>query len=135
VADAVLVGAPGSGMDRIADEAGCVLVESAGKEEGLARALDLARQEAAFLLLAGHAIERGFLDEMDDALNYGEAGRAYVLRSAPASLLTRLAPSLAAPVGLVAPKQAMRAAQRGDLAKLAKTLRCAELKSSARQTF
>jgi hypothetical protein len=136
VADAVLVGAPGSRLDRIADEAGCALVEAAGREDGLAQALDVARQDAAFVLLAGNAIERGFLDELDDAFAYGEGGRrAFVLRAAPASLMTRLAPSLAAPVGLIAPKGALRAAGSGDLRKLAKKIRCAELKSSARQTF
>ncbi|WP_442756531.1 transposase [Methylocystis sp. JAN1] len=135
VADAVLVGAPGSGLSRIADEAGCTLVEASDREEGLAQALDVARQDAAFLLLAGHAIERGFIDEMDDAFAYAEAARAFVLRSAPTSLVTRLAPSFAEPVGLIARKSALRAAGSGDFRKLAKRLRCAELKSSARRTF
>ncbi|WP_424363198.1 transposase [Methylocystis parvus] len=135
VADAVLVGAPGSGLERIADEAGCMLVEAMRKEEGLTQALDIARQETALLLLAGNAIERGFIEEVDDAFAYGAAERAFVLRAAPSSLVTRLAPNLAEPVGLIARKNALRAAQSGDLKKLAKRLRCAELKSSARRTF
>ncbi len=135
VADAVLVGAPGRGLERVADEAGCALVEAPGKEEGLARALDLARHEEALLLLAGHAVERGFVDEVNDAFAYGAGGRSLVLRAAPTSFLTRLAPSLAEPVGIIARKTALRSAASGDLKVLARRLRGAELKSSARRTF
>lgn len=135
VADAVLVGAPGGGLERIADEAGCTLIETTNREEGLKEALDVARQEAALLLLAGNAIERGFIDEVDDAFAYSEGERAFVLRAAPTSLVTRLAPRFAEPVGLIARKSALRAAGSADLGKLAKKLRCVDLKSSARRTF
>lgn len=135
VADAVLVGAPRSGLDRLADEAGCMLVESLTAAEGLARALAAARRDQVFLLLAGNAVERGFVDEVNDAFADGAQDRALVLRATPNSLLTRLAPSLSEAVGLIAPKGALRAAASADLARLSKRLRCAELTSRARRTF
>lgn len=134
VADAVLAGAPERGFDKVADEGGCALVETHEVEEGLAQALDVARYDSVLVLLAGHAVERGFVDEVSDAFAYG-ACDALVLRAAPASFLTRLAPTLAEPVGIVARKSAMREAGSADLKRLTKRLRCAELTSSARRTF
>ncbi len=135
VADAVLIGAPERGLEAIADEAGCALVETATAEEGLARGLDAARRDHVFLLLAGNAVERGFIDEVDDLLAYGATDRALVLRLAPHSLATRLAPRLSEPVGIIAAKSALRAAATADLARLARKLGCAELSCRARRTF
>lgn len=135
VADAVLAGAPGRGLETVADEAGCALVETPGADEGLARALEIARRDEILLLLAGNAVEKGFIEEVDDALAYGERNGALVLRAAPSSFLTRLAPHWAEPVGLIAPKKALREAGGADLRRLAKRLRCSELASSARRAF
>lgn len=142
VADAILVGPPHMGLRRIADEAGCVLVEADDAREGLATALQAARHAHVFLLEAGHAVERGFIDEVGDLLvgdllagdllAYGGAAR--VLRAGPDSLLTRLAPKLARPVGLIAGKQALLAAGLGDVAALARKLRAGELSARARRT-
>lgn len=134
VADAVLIGAPGRGLVRIADEAGCALVETTDAGAGLSEALALARRDWVLLLRAGNAVERGFVDEVNDAFAYGPADRALVLRAAPTSFLTRLSPRLAEPVGVIAPKDAVRAAGTGDLRRLAKELRCFELSSPARRT-
>ncbi len=135
VADAVVAGAPGGGLDRVADEAGCALVEAETTTEGLAQALSVARREGVLALNAGYAVERGFIDEVNDALAYGAGERAYVLRAAPSSLLTRLAPRLAPPVGIIARKSAMRSAASADFKHLAKRLRCFELASAARCAF
>jgi hypothetical protein len=134
IADAILVGPPGRGLDRIADEAGCALVETADAGAGLAQALELARRDGALLLRAGNAVERGFVDEVNDALTYGPAEGALVLRAAPSTLLTRVSPRFAEPVGVIAPKAALRAAATADFRRLAKALRCAELSSPARRT-
>ncbi len=135
VADAVLAGAPGKGLDHIADEAGCALVESAEAQEGLAQALDVARHDDVFLLLAGHAVERGFVEEVNDAFACRAQDRALILRRAPDLFVTRLAPQLAMPVGVVASKAALRGAVSADLLRIAKSLGGAELRSSARRTF
>lgn len=135
VADAVLVGPPERGLDRVADEAGCALVETTHVEAGMAQALRLARRDWVLALRAGYAVERGFVDEVNDAFAYGPADRALVLRAAPTSLLTRLSPRLAEPVGIIARKSELRAAGAADFRRLAKTLRGAELSSTARRTL
>lgn len=134
VADAALVGPPGAGLGAIADEAGCALVEAEREAEGLTQALTLARCAEVFLLAAGHAVERGFVDEIEDHFAYGERGRALILRAAPDSLVTRLAPALARPVGLIAPKQAILDAGEMALPTLARRLRGADLVTRARRT-
>jgi hypothetical protein len=134
IADAVLAGPPGRGLERVADDAGCALVETAEIEAGLAQALALARRDRVFVLRAGAAVERGFVDEVSDALAYGAADGALVLRAAPGSLLTRLSPRFSEPVGLIGPKSALRAAATADLKRLARSLRCAELTTNARRT-
>jgi hypothetical protein len=134
IADAVLAGPDGVGLDDIADEAGCHFVAAADASQGLARALAMARHNNVFLLLAGYAVEAGFLDEVRDALEFGGGERALALRLAPDSLLTRLSPNLSAPVGVVARKEALLQAKTPDVASLAKSLRCAELATRARKT-
>jgi hypothetical protein len=57
------------------------------------------------------------------------------LRLAPHSLLTRLAPGFSQVVGIVAPKAAICASGGADLARLSKSLRCAEITTRARRTF
>ncbi|PPD46254.1 MAG: transposase [Methylocystis sp.] len=135
VADAVLAGAPDRGLDQIADEAGCALVETAKAPDGLTKALSIARHDDVFLLLAGHAVERGFTDEVNDAFAYGARDQALILRRAPDSFLTRLAPRFATVVGVVARKAALREAGGADLNRIARALRGAELNSAARRTF
>ncbi|WP_159731674.1 transposase [Methylosinus sp. Ce-a6] len=133
IADAMLVGPPDSGLGVIAEEAGCGLVEAVDARSGLARALPALRYPDVLALRAGHAPERGFVDELRDALAYGERGRARVLRAAPSSLLTRIAPRLSEPVGLIARRDAFGAA--GDLATLARRLRAAEMTTRARRAI
>ena len=93
VADVVLVGPASAGFGKIADEAGCALVENDTPAKGVAEALAEARQSNVFFFLAGHAIDRGFIEEARDAIAFGGLKAARVLRAAPESLLTRLAPS------------------------------------------
>lgn len=135
VSDAVLVGAPETGLGGIADEAGCTLIESRTAAEGLPAALAAARRDHVLLLAAGAAVERGFIDEINDALTYGPPDLAMALRLAPHSLLTQLAPGFSQVVGIVAPKAAICASGGADLARLSKSLRCAEITTRARRTF
>jgi hypothetical protein len=134
VADAVLAGPLGAGLGAVADEAGCVLIESADRGAGLALALRAARHADIFMLRAGYAVERGFVDEARDALALDGLERARVLRAAPESFATRIAPNFAEPVGLLARKAALLGAGAGDVASLARRLRGAELATSARKT-
>lgn len=135
VSDAVLVGAPETGLGGIADDAGCALVENPTASEGLRAALSAARRDQVFLLAAGAAVDRGFVDEINDALCYGAPGRALALRLAPHSLLTRFAPGFSQVVGIIAPKADISARGGADFTRLSKSLRCAEIASRARRTF
>lgn len=135
VADATLIGAPARGLDKIADEAGCGLIETARAEEGLAQALQMARRDHILLLIAGFAVERGFVEEVQDLFAYGDYARARTLRLAPDSILTRIAPGFARPVGLIAEKAALADAGGHDVSRLARALRGADLASRARRVF
>jgi hypothetical protein len=133
VADVALVGPERAGFARIADEAGCVLVENDVPAKGVAEALAGARQSNVFFFLAGHAIDRGFIEEARDAIAFGGLSAARVLRAAPESLLTRLAPNLARPVGVIAQKESIIPAEATDLSKLARRLRGVDLVAHARK--
>jgi hypothetical protein len=134
-ADAALAGPAGAGLDRIADEAGCQLVEAIEPREALAKALALTRCADVFLLRAGYAVERSFIEEARDVLAFDAlaAGGSAVLRAAPTTLLTRLAPGLAEPVGLLARKETLAGAGLGELPGLARRLRGADLATRARR--
>jgi len=132
VADAALVGPAGSGLDAIADEAGCLLIEAASAREGLDRALARIRCAELFLLDSGYAVEAGFPDAARDVLAFGGLERARVLRAAPDGLLSRLAPRFAPPAGILARKPAVVRARAATLRGLARELRAAEIASVAR---
>lgn len=133
IADAVIVGPGGRGLDGIADDAGCSLIETELPAEGLRAALLRARNERVFLLRAGYAIERGFIDELSDAFAYAEPQATLVLRAAPHSLLTRLAPQLSSAVGLVATKPQLGAIDSADIRTLSRKLKGADLSTRARK--
>ncbi|MGD9658469.1 MAG: transposase [Methylocystis sp.] len=132
VADAIIVAQPKRNLERLADEAGCALIE-APCAAGVAQALKAARRDHVFLLLAGFAVERGFVEEARDFFAYGDQTRARTLRAVPDSFMTRLAPGLARPVGLIATKSALAAADSADFRRLARKLRSADLTSRARR--
>ncbi len=132
VADAIIVAERTRDLEGIADEAGCRLIE-APRADGVAQALKAARRDHVFLLLAGFAVERGFPEEARDVFAYGDISRPRTLRMAPDSLITRLAPRLARPVGLIATKHALAAVESADFGRLARKLRGADLTTRARR--
>jgi hypothetical protein len=135
VADATVVGPAQFSLSDVADEAGCALVETSNAREGLSAALKSARHAHVFMLEAGYAVDRGFVEEMSDLFAFGDVSRARVLRAEPNSLVTRLTPSLAAPVGIMARKAEASAANASDILALAKTLRAVDLASKARRAL
>jgi hypothetical protein len=123
VREAVIVGPAGEGLAEISDHAGCALIEATSTAEGLARAVASARSEIAFVLKGGFAPRSGFVEEAADLLLAAEAFRGALLRRAPDSLLTRLAPQFAEPVGFFAGCAKIRAAARGDLNQMIRRLK------------
>ena len=133
IADATLVAAPAAALADIADEAGGHLIEEPEAAAGVARALAQARQTDVFLLRAGFCVDRGFVDEAADAAAFGGLKTARVLKAQPEGLLTRLAPSLATPVGLLARKTAVSEAGGAEIARAARILKAREMVSRARR--
>ena len=133
IADAMLVAAPSPSLSDIAEEAGCHMVEAAEAGAAMKKALAQARQTDVFLLAAGFCVDRGFVDEAADAAAFGGLKTARALKVQPESLLTRLAPSLAPPVGLLARKQAVAEAGLAEVPRLARLLRAREMAARARR--
>lgn len=134
IADATLVGAPGRSLSKIADDAGCGVVETPVLDTGVGRALEMARHDHIFLLSAEYAVAPGFADEIADIFVYGEPDAPRALRLAPASLATRLVPSLATAAGLVAPRPALlRAPRRNEVHRLAGRLARVSFSTHARR--
>jgi hypothetical protein len=135
VADAILVGAPQVSLGGIADEAGCALIETPDAAAGLSAALKAARRDYVFVLAAGYAVDRSFVEELGDLFAFGNMTRARVLRAEPDSLVTRLTPRLAAPVGIMALKTDIAAASAGEVASLVRKLRAVDLRCKARRAL
>lgn len=124
VRDVTLAGLAGAELAEIADHAGCEFTESADPSMILAHALKRARGPNVFLLRAGRAPEAGFIDEFSDFLARSDAGaRGALMREKPETFWTRTLPALSAPAGLIASRQRMMDAGRGDLAALVRALR------------
>ncbi|HYA81671.1 MAG TPA: transposase [Methylocystis sp.] len=133
VADAALIGPHGAGLEAIADEAGCALIEAAEAAQGLAAALARARFANVLLLSAGYAVQPGFGDAARELLAFGGFAQARVLRLEPNSVLTRLSPAFAEPVGVLATKEALLSAGSASPGAIARRLRPAEIFVTARR--
>jgi hypothetical protein len=81
------------------------------------------RAEILFVLEGGYAPPHGFADEAGDLLLEPGAFRGALLRLAPDSFATRLAPALSPPVGVLALRQAAATAAPSDLADLVRRLK------------
>ncbi len=124
VRDVTLAGMAGSDLADIADHAGCEFTESVDPNMILAQALKLARGPNVFLLRAGRAPEAGFIEEIGDFLARSDAGaRGALMREKPETFVTRMVPALSQPVGVIASRQRMIDAVKGDLVSMARALR------------
>ena len=138
VADAAVVGEPGRGLGKIAEDAGCVFIETSDALEGLRQALAAMRRDQIFLLSADYAVDRGFADELNDLFAYGDPGAPRTLRAASTTFATRLFPGLSRPAGVVAPRRALTRIDAFDgaadgLLRLARKLKGADLSTRARR--
>lgn len=122
VREAVIVGPAEDMLAEIANHAGCAFVEASSMAQGFPRALGQARSEVIFVLEGGYAPLTGFVEEAGDLLRSG-AFRGALLRRAPDTLITRIAPSLARAVGALAPREALRAETPRDLGELIRRLK------------
>ncbi|WP_294534943.1 transposase [uncultured Rhodoblastus sp.] len=121
--DVAIVGPAGFDLAELAEHAGCAFIETASARDGLRLAIERARAEILLVLEGGFAPQSGFADEAGDLLLEPGAFRGALLRLAPNSLATRLAPALSPPVGALAGRQASAKAAPKDLADLIRRLK------------
>ncbi|WP_051335398.1 hypothetical protein [Methylocapsa acidiphila] len=104
--DVAIAGPRGQGLDIVADEAGCGLIEAETEAQWLRLALEAARGPDILLLRAGRAPEAGFIEEARDFLaRRGSGHRAARLHAVPETLFERLFPDRAPLAGLIAPRE------------------------------
>jgi hypothetical protein len=121
--DVTIIGPASDNLAALADEAGCALVEAPSAGQGLALALAQVRTDIVFTLEGGYGPPSAFAEEAGDLLpDLATAGGA-ILRLAPDSLLTRLAPGLARPVGALVFRAPLRAIQPRDLPDIVRRLK------------
>jgi hypothetical protein len=121
--DVAIVGPGGDDLAVLADHAGCAFVETGSSKDGLARAVAQMRANILFVLEGGYAPPSGFAQEVGDLLLDAANFRGALLRVAPDTLVTRLAPGLARPVGALALRNDIRSAAPRDLADLIRRLK------------
>jgi hypothetical protein len=132
VRDACIVGPPGERLEKIADHAGCSLVEDVDPRRALQSALTAMRCDHVLLLQAGYGPAFGFIDEMTDWMRQAQPPAA-ALRLEPEGLAQRLFPELAPVAGLVARKKEFLAVQADDPAAFARALHAKTLRTRARR--
>ncbi len=113
--DVAIVGPASDDLAKLADHAGCAFIEASSAQDGLFRAFAQMRAEIAFVLEGGYAPPSGFIEEASDLFREAEHFRGALLRLAPDSLLTRLAPGLARPVGALVVRGGLKGASPRDL--------------------
>jgi hypothetical protein len=121
--DVTIIGPSGDDLAALADHAGCAFVETDSTKEGLVRAVAQMRANILFVLEGGYAPPSGFAQEVGDLLLDAANFRGALLRVAPDTLVTRLAPGLARPVGALALRNDIRSAAPRDLADLIRRLK------------
>lgn len=118
-------------LERIADHAGCGLIQAAQLETAIINALRGARDSSVLLIRAGRAPETGFPEEIAEFL--GDGGKEALLRERPQTFLTRLFPGLAPPAALIAPRDRLVEIAAADFARMAARLgRATTLRNRAR---
>lgn len=110
----VTIAAPSghSGMERIADHAGCELIEAENQKTALLKALNATRESNVFLIPAGRAPETGFADELAEMI--GDGMRLARMRERPYNFATRLFPAIAPVSAVLAPREALAAVAAND---------------------
>lgn len=107
-------------LERIADHAGCELIEAGDQKAALMLALKATREDNIFVIPAGRAPEAGFADEIAEMI--GDNRRTARMRERPDSFFTRLLPGLSPPAALLAPRETLLAIASGDIPSMSRRL-------------
>ena len=108
--------------------------ESHDPTQGVLEAIKLSRNDQVFLLSTNYAVDQSFSEEARDIFANNYRQQAFILRSAPNTLITRLLPRSAAPAGIVAPKEILRSTHYVmDIAHLSRKLSSSDFLTRARR--
>lgn len=134
----VLSAGDDDGLRTVTEHAGCGLVEAGSFEAALSAAIKGSKMGTVFVIRAGAAFDRGFLDEI--AALFGpdrdrEATRTFLLRQVPEGLASRLLPDLAPVAGVIAPREHLAGSLRDFAALVRKAGRSRTLASRAQMAF
>ena len=132
VRDACIVGRADERLGKIADHAGCGLVENDDPKQALAAALRAARADHVLVLTGGYAPGYGFIEEMSDWRNAAKP-QPVALRRESETLLQRLFPPLVPVAGVVGAKAACVELAAREPAALARALGARTLRTRARR--
>ncbi len=114
--DVAIAGPEGEHLAVLADHAGCDFIETSTAQQALSLGLGRMRGDICFIVEGGYAPPSGFVDEAGDILREADLFRGALLRRAPHSFFTRLAPGFAQPVGALVVRSTLNGAAPRDLA-------------------
>ncbi len=103
----IVVGRIDAEVQRVADHAGCALVERDSFEAALQAAIAQARSPTLFVLRAGALVDRALLEEVALSFEAHDVAPAFILRQVPDGFVRRVLPDLAPAAGLIAKASAM----------------------------
>jgi hypothetical protein len=104
--DVTIIGPAGWELDRIADYAGCALLEQEGETLGFRRIFENLRYEQFLLLRSGYALKAEFIEEAGDLVKFNRRSDSTKLKllSEPEDFVQRLFPGAAKIAGVIAPR-------------------------------
>ena len=109
VRDVTLAGPAGVGLDEIADEAGCKLVEAGGEAEWIDAAVAGGRDARLLVMRAGYHPDATLVGDIDAFIRRAGPEAAALVLATPETLLERILPGRAPVVGVLVPVRRLRA--------------------------
>ena len=115
VRDVTLAGPADVGLNEIADEAGCGLVEADDEAERIGAAVPGSRDARLLVMRAGYQPDTTLTAEMDAFIRWAAPDAAALVLAAPETLLERIFPGRAPVVGILVPVRRLGAGRFGRL--------------------
>ncbi len=111
VRDVVLAGPAGIGLGDIARQAGCKVVEALTEAERLGRAASDSRDARLLILKVGFQPEANLVEEIDAFVRRAGPEAAALILATPETMLGRISPARASVIGILIPRDRMRAGE------------------------
>lgn len=136
--DVTILGPKGHELERIADYAGCAMIEAEGGNRGGGRVFENLRFDQFLLLRSGYGLKADFIEEAGDLARFNRRASIPVMKllSEPEDLVQRLFPGMAEIAGIIAPKSLGLETSCDCLSRLMRKRRNAQtLRTRARRTI